>query len=155
MSVSPDDVGLTEVSNIGPILATLGSSLSVPVARDDVATWPILGVASWDLPRVESCPSLIIDLPEPSLIFRRQSPESLRGEQLNDLGRDQVSSSFRALSSLSIARSVWSRQHGDRPGVPLGLLGHVIDHVPLLISDRILDLVANPGAGLIHGSLKI
>jgi hypothetical protein len=84
------------------LLATLGSSLSMPVARDEIAARPILGIASRDLPRVESRPSLVIELPEAGLILRRQSPEALRGEQLNDLGRDRVSISFGALSSLSI-----------------------------------------------------
>jgi len=113
MSVSPDDVGLAEVSNIGPMLATLGSSLAVPVARDDVAIWPILVIGGWDLPRVESRSRLVIEFPEPSLILRGQSPEALSGEQLDDLCRDGVGSGsgfgFGALSPLSIVRSVRSR----------------------------------------------
>jgi len=96
------DAGLAEVSNIGPMLASLGNSLAVPVARDDVATWPILGIGGWGLPRVELRPRLVIEFSEPSLILRGQSPEALRSEQLNDLCRDRVGSSFGALSLLSI-----------------------------------------------------
>lgn len=83
-------------------LATLGSSLSLPVARDAIATLMILVIASRDLPRLESRPSLVIKLPKAGLILWRQSPKALRGEQINDLGRDRISISFGALSWLSI-----------------------------------------------------